>query len=648
MKPRLVSAAAVCVVALLTVGLAQGAAAAPRDFELARLASVAPSASGDGIGDIAIDSTTQRAFVLDQRNKAVHVYDISGDAFVPVATISGALDFPVAAAVNETTHTLYVADGGRADAIVAIDVDPASPTANKVVRTVASGGDGVGAIAVDPARNTVYVTNRSTHTVSVLDAAGTTTPRLIATGDEPQDVEVDPRTGKAYVSSSEDSSLTVVSPDGSSTNWPLDNRPFRLVVVGDELIATSDRPYAAHLDKYDLQTGQRVASSPPLGAMPFGLAADPALRAIYIGSAAGGVAGVRALRSTDLVLEGGGSEDYFNSVVVDPVTHRLLVGETPRFGRPSEVVMFDPQPRPLASVDRIGGADRFEVSAGVAADTFDSGGPVAYVASGGGFADALSGSAAAGAQGGPVLLVSKDSVPGAVAARLKSLRPQRIVVLGGTASVSAAVEKQLSAYSPSVTRLAGADRYGVSAGVSAAAFPEGADVAYLASGAVFSDALSGSAAAGRESGPVLLTRKDGVPAEVLDELRRLKPKVVMVLGGLATVDESVVTALQQSWPVIRVDGADRYAVSAAISARTFSDGAYTVYLASGAVFPDALSGSAAAIAEDSPVLLVTKDAIPAPVAAELDRLDPYRVVVLGGPSTVSEQVETQLETYLPR
>ncbi|MGD8195619.1 cell wall-binding repeat-containing protein [Herbiconiux sp. P18] len=646
MRARLLVSSVTVFTVLLSFGGAGAASASPREFGLQRLDSTTPNRFGDGVGDIAIDSSTQRAFVLDQRNKAVQVYDIGGPRFEFVVTIYGGFTFPVSAAVNETTHTLYVADAGS-DTIATVDVDPGSATADSVTGRIASGGLSVGSIAVDPVRDRVFVTNRSSHDVSILDGTGVTPLRIVSTGREPSDVAVDPATGRAYVASAVDSSITVLNTDGSSTAWPLENRPESLAISGGSIFATTDRPYAAHIEKFSLASSSLIASSPPLGNMPAEIAIDPALHVLYAANAAGGIAGVATLRSTDLSLDDAGPEDYFNSVVVDPTTHRILVGETPRLTRPSEVVMFEPTPRPLPSADRIGGADRFEVSANVAGDAFASGVPVVYVASGGAFADALSGSVAAGVQRGPVLLVSRDSVPPVVAARLKSLRPQRIVILGGPASVSTLVERALATYSSSVTRVAGADRYAVSAGVSEAAFPDGADVAYVASGAVFADALSASAAAGLEGGPVLLTKKEVTPPEVLAELTRLKPNVVIVLGGTNTVDESVVAALQATWAVIRVGGADRYAVSAAVSARSFGDDVYTVYVASGEVFPDALSGSAAAIVNDAPVLLVQKDAIPGTVAAELDRLNPYRIVVLGGAETLSDTVQSQLESYLP-
>jgi putative cell wall-binding protein len=297
-------------------------------------------------------------------------------------------------------------------------------------------------------------------------------------------------------------------------------------------------------------------------------------------------------------------------------------------------------------VERVSGADRFAVSANISAAKFDPQVATAFVASGAVFPDALSASAAAGAEGGPVLLVTRDSVPAVIAAELTRLRPQRIVVLGGTNTIGAGVETALHDFSMNVSRIGGADRYAVSAGVSAATFGAMRPTVYVASGEVFPDALSGSAAAGAASGPVLLVQKNAVPAVVATELARLRPASIVVLGGPNTVSAAVLTTLGATAPTTRISGADRYEVSANAALNFSVENTHTIYVASGEVFPDALSGSAAAIGDEAPVLLVTKGGIPATVAAQLTRFDPVRIVVLGGTNTISDAVATQLEAYL--
>src|SRR5580704_6007818 len=74
-------------------------------------------------------------------------------------------------------------------------------------------------------------------------------------------------------------------------------------------------------------------------------------------------------------------------------------------------------------------------------------------------------------------------------------------------------------------RLAGADRFATAAAVSQATYPDGAPIAYVATGLDFPDALAAAAAAGGH-GPVLLTLPDSVPPATSSELARLHPHQV--------------------------------------------------------------------------------------------------------------------------
>ena len=94
------------------------------------------------------------------------------------------------------------------------------------------------------------------------------------------------------------------------------------------------------------------------------------------------------------------------------------------------------------------------------------------------------------------------------------------------------------------------------------------------------------------------------------------------------VSDAVVIALRSftSGGVTRQAGANRYATSAAISAGAFPrDSRLRAFLASGDGFADAVAGVPAAITRGGPLLLTTRNSLPAPTGAELRRLDPTRV-----------------------
>ena len=314
-----------------------------------------------------------------------------------------------------------------------------------------------------------------------------------------------------------------------------------------------------------------------------------------------------------------------------------------------QTILFDPD-----RILRYAGADRFATAAAISAATFAPGVGVAYIATADNFPDALAGAAAAGMVKGPVLLVNASGpLNPATAAELTRLRPTRIVVLGGSGVVSDAVKTALLPYATSGTilRYAGADRFATAAAISAATFAPGVGVAYIATADNFPDALAGAAAAGMVKGPVLLVNASGPlnPATAA-ELTRLRPTRIVVLGGSGVVSDAVKTALlpyATSGTILRYAGADRFATAAAISAATFAPGVGVAYIATADNFPDALAGAAAAGMVKGPVLLVNASGPLNPAtAAELTRLRPTRIVVLGGSGVVSAAVLSQLPAYV--
>jgi putative cell wall-binding protein len=87
-----------------------------------------------------------------------------------------------------------------------------------------------------------------------------------------------------------------------------------------------------------------------------------------------------------------------------------------------------------------------------------------------------------------------------------------------------------------------------------------------------------------------------------------------------------------------VAGNTRYTTAVAASQKAYPGTADIVVLATGTNWPDALGGAALAGTVKGPLLLTRPDSLPAEVAAEITRLQPKRVYVLGGTSAVSPAV----------
>ncbi|OJX81424.1 MULTISPECIES: cell wall-binding repeat-containing protein [unclassified Leifsonia] len=101
--------------------------------------------------------------------------------------------------------------------------------------------------------------------------------------------------------------------------------------------------------------------------------------------------------------------------------------------------------------------------------------------------------------------------------------------------------------------------------------------------------------------------------------------------------------------VTRTSGGDRFGTSVEVSKAAYPDPASvgTVYVANGLSFPDALSGGPAAAQDSGPLLLTAPGYLPDTVKAEITRLHPAHIVVVGGPNVVSADVLTALGKLSP-
>ncbi len=292
------------------------------------------------------------------------------------------------------------------------------------------------------------------------------------------------------------------------------------------------------------------------------------------------------------------------------------------------------------AVTRIAGADRYGTAAAVATRFFAPGVATVYLATGLDYPDALAAGTAAATEDGPVLLTAPQALPTATKTALTTLRPGRIVVVGGTGAVSAAVIQELGAYTTGpVVRIAGANRFETAALLSQSRFPNGANTVFVATGRNFADALSGVPPAGIAAGPLLLVEAGRIPGPTASELARLGPSRIVVLGGPGAISSTVASQLiAYATTVQRVAGADRYGTSAAVAAYLVPNTVPTVFLATGTTFPDALAAGAAGAMLGAPVILVSATCVGAEAALQIGRLAPANVVLLGGPNALSPAV----------
>lgn len=189
-----------------------------------------------------------------------------------------------------------------------------------------------------------------------------------------------------------------------------------------------------------------------------------------------------------------------------------------------------------------------------------------------------------------------------------------------------------------VVDYAGDDRYETNALVSADTFEPGTDVV-LASGQIFADALAAGPAAARAGESLLLTPGGRLLDVTAEELERLQPERVTVLGGPSSVSSAVVQRVLEIVPgatVERIAGTDRYQTAALVAERYFGTAEHA-FIASGQLFADAVSASGTASAiGDVPVLLTPQAAASPYTEAALESLEVDSATVLGARVSVSD------------
>lgn len=303
------------------------------------------------------------------------------------------------------------------------------------------------------------------------------------------------------------------------------------------------------------------------------------------------------------------------------------------FGSPTGTVS------PAATTTRLYGADRYVTSIQISKDSYPTGAPTVYVAVGSSFPDGLAAAPAAARAGGPLLLTPSTGLPSNVRDEIRRLAPERIVIVGGTGVIPTAVADQLRTLAPSVRRDSGADRYETANAIARAGFPEGASIAFVASGANFPDALAASAAAGALRGPIILVPpgSKSMPQPTRELLRDLGVRTVILVGGSGVLPGgSFVDSIRSVSTVNSVQrqgGADRYATAAAINAYAFPT-TTSAFIASGTNFPDALSAAAAAGARGAALHLSPGTCLPGASAGHLASAGVMQVTIVGGPTII--------------
>ena len=209
-----------------------------------------------------------------------------------------------------------------------------------------------------------------------------------------------------------------------------------------------------------------------------------------------------------------------------------------------------------SDIERIGGGSPAATAAAVARRTGrpQTLGPLlgrtAVVATDAAFADALAAGPLAASGPHPILLTGADALHPDAAAYLAA-HVDHVIVMGGTAAISSAVEEQIRAIPQAsrsgerpmaLTRIAGADRYDTAVKlarwITTSTALEGrvcftTDLVGVATGTDPADAAASAPLLARKCAPLVLTRPDAMPTVTASYLRRAQK--LLVFGGTKAI-----------------------------------------------------------------------------------------------------------------
>jgi len=314
----------------------------------------------------------------------------------------------------------------------------------------------------------------------------------------------------------------------------------------------------------------------------------------------------------------------------------------------SPFLPFQAQATPTESVtDRIYGNTLYDTAVEISKEGWDNA-PVAVLATGRNFPDALTGTVLAQKVNGPLLLTESDRLSPVVAAELQRLNTREVYLLGGTVALSAGIEESLKELGILPRRLSGWDQYGTAAEIARFATPNSSQ-AFLVNGELFPDALSISSYAAAQGIPVLLTRSDSLPPETAKVMNELGVSEVTLVGGTAVIKDSIEEQLSKLPQPVKVTaryaGYDQYETNTVVLNQLSFDTS-KVYVATGQNFPDALAGAALAGKSNTPILLIPSTQLGNSTTIYLNqrRTSGSAFTIFGGWGVINYKMESVIRT----
>jgi len=191
-----------------------------------------------------------------------------------------------------------------------------------------------------------------------------------------------------------------------------------------------------------------------------------------------------------------------------------------------------------------------------------------------------------------------------------------------------------------ITRFSGYDRYATSLSISKNGWTT-ANSVIIATGESFPDALCAAPLSKKKNSPILLTSKQALSSDIINEIQRLNAKEAYIVGGTGVVSENVEGQLTSlGLTVNRYAGINRYETSVKVAEQIGTDKG--IVIATGVNFPDALSIAPIAAMEGMPILLSDTNTLPPEVENLIKTSFIPKSYLVGGTGVLSNKLKVQL------
>lgn len=295
---------------------------------------------------------------------------------------------------------------------------------------------------------------------------------------------------------------------------------------------------------------------------------------------------------------------------------------------------------------RIQGLDRFKTSRAIAEEiTSTAILENIVIASGYDFPDGLSGSTLSKKLNAPLLMAGNlsDSKEAIDYISTHLIKNGNVYILGGTGVVSKDTEDILINKGFNVKRVFGQDRFETNNSIINSIAPLEGTPVFISNAYGFADALSASSIAAIKGYPLLLTQTNEIPNIIKNQLSKIKPSKVYIVGGTGVITSTVETQIKELLPlaeIIRLAGVNRYETSMNLY-KHFNLDSKNILLVSGRDFPDALCGSQLAAKLNTSMVLCDEDNLDSQ-QGEFNKKNIENFYLLGGTGALTSDVEQSI------